>query len=399
MANLGIGIGQFMQGVASGANAMAKMQDSWSKKELRDMQMADLKQARADKQQLRDTTQQGIKDAQANTDGQIDSVWNYYMQNTAPKIVEHYMGAGDPTTANAYKQWISDANVQQGAKFGVGMMRAAAMKDLDGVGKYMLQAYNQPGYFEDGNTATGYKVLRNDKNEPTGLEISLKGADGKESKHTFDNVDEIYKLASTFGNPLEVFKTGMAAYQQQQAAAAKNKAEVQKEEREWNRDLTKIQIQQGNTLESQANQSQLRRAEEAEKNRNGGSSKVVSDAKAKEEYLRSRGVSEDRIKALAPQMVGLENQGVPIVKRIDTYITEKDKDVLDKDWQKMSAAQKTERAVKDLQARDQAADGYYGQGAGLPQQTQQGQQTQGVQPRMALGYDTRTGKPVMIPVK
>lgn len=399
MANLGIGIGQFMQGVASGANAMANMQDSWSKKELRDMQMADLKQARADKQQLRDTTQQGIKDAQANTDGQIDSVWNYYMQNTAPKIVEHYMGAGDPTTANAYKQWISDANVQQGAKFGVGMMRAAAMKDLDGVGKYMLQAYNQPGYFEDGNTATGYKVLRNDKNEPTGLEISLKGADGKESKHTFDNVDEIYKLASTFGNPLEVFKTGMAAYQQQQAAAAKNKAEVQKEQRDWDRDLTKMQIQQGNTLESQANQSQLRRAEEAEKNRNGGSSKVVSDAKAKEEYLRSRGVSEDRIKALAPQMVGLENQGVPIVKRIDTYITEKDKDVLDKDWQKMSAAQKTERAVKDLQARDQAADGYYGQGAGLPQQTQQGQQTQGVQPRMALGYDTRTGKPVMIPVK
>lgn len=399
MANLGIGIGQFMQGVASGANAMANMQDSWSKKELRDMQMADLKQARADKQQLRDTTQQGIKDAQANTDGQIDSVWNYYMQNTAPKIVEHYMGAGDPTTANAYKQWISDANVQQGAKFGVGMMRAAAMKDLDGVGKYMLQAYNQPGYFEDGNTATGYKVLRNDKNEPTGLEISLKGADGKESKHTFDNVDEIYKLASTFGNPLEVFKTGMAAYQQQQAAAAKSKAEVQKEEREWNRDMAKMGLQQGYTLESQANQSQLRRAEEAEKQRNGGGSTKVREARAAEEYLRSKGMSEERINALAPQLVGVENQGVPITKRIDTYITEKDKDVLDKDWQKMSAAQKTERAVKDLQARDQAADGYYGQGAGLPQQTQQGQQTQGVQPRMALGYDTRTGKPVMIPVK
>lgn len=399
MANLGIGIGQFMQGVASGANAMANMQDSWSKKELRDMQMADLKQERADKQQLRDTTQQGIKDAQANTDGQIDSVWNYYMQNTAPKIVEHYMGAGDPTTANAYKQWISDANVQQGAKFGVGMMRAAAMKDLDGVGKYMLQAYNQPGYFEDGNTATGYKVLRNDKNEPTGLEISLKGADGKESKHTFDNVDEIYKLASTFGNPLEVFKTGMAAYQQQQAAAAKSKAEVQKEEREWNRDMAKMGLQQGYTLESQANQSQLRRAEEAEKQRNGGGSTKVREARAAEEYLRSKGMSEERINALAPQLVGVENQGVPITKRIDTYITEKDKDVLDKDWQKMSAAQKTERAVKDLQARDQAADGYYGQGAGLPQQTQQGQQTQGVQPRMALGYDTRTGKPVMIPVK
>lgn len=398
MSNFGIGLGSFMQGVASGANTMANMQDSWSKKELRDMQMADLKQARADKQQLRDMTQQGMKDAQANTDGQIDNVWNYYMQNTAPKIVEHYMGAGDPTTANAYKQWISDANVQQGAKFGVGMMRAAAMKDLDGVGKYMIQAYNQPGYFEDGNTATGYKVLRNDKNEPTGLEISLKGADGKESKHTFDNIDEVYKLASTFGNPLEVFKTGMAAYQQQQAAAVKNKAEVQKEEREWNRDVAKMGLQQGYTLESQTNQSQLRRAEEAEKLRNGGGSTKVRDARAAEEYLRSKGMSEERINALAPQLVGVENQGVPITKRIDTYVIEKNKDVLDKDWQKLSDAEKTERAVKELKVRDEAASGYYGgQGAGLTPQSSQ--QTQGAQPRMVMGYDTKTGKPVMIPLK
>lgn len=399
MANFGIGLGSFMQGVTSGANTMSNMQDSWSKKELRDMQIDDIKQQRQDKQDLRGLTKQGINDAQSNTDGQIDNVWNYYMKNTAPKVVEHYMGAGDPTTANAYRQWISDSNVQQGAKYGVGMMRAAAIKDLDGVGKYMIQAYNQPGYFEDGNTATGYKVLRNDKNEPTGLEISLKGADGKELTHKFDSIDDVYKMAQTFGNPLEVFKTGMQSYQTQQANAAKQNQEIAKEGREWKRDTTKMQMQQRNTLESQANQSQLRRAEEAEKQRNGGRSNVVRDAKAKEEYLRSRGVQEDRIKSLAPQMVGLENQGVPITKRIDTYIIEKDKDFQDRDWKKLSDAEKTERAVNDLKIRDQGAAGYYGQGAGLTPQNQQGQQTQGAQPRMVMGYDTKTGKPVMIPVK
>ncbi|WP_313824104.1 hypothetical protein [Leclercia sp.] len=399
MSNFGIGIGEFMKGVASGANTMSNMQDSWSRKDLRDMQMDDLKQAREDKKALRQTTTQGFSDAQANTDGQIDNVWNYYMQNTAPKVVEHYMSAGDPNTANAYRQWIADSNVQQGAKYGVGMMRAAAMKDLDGVGKNMMLAYNQPGYFEDGNTATGYTVLKNDKGEPAGLEITVKGADGKETKQKFDNVDEIYKLASTFGNPLEVFKTGVAQYQAQQAQAQKTKAELAKEGREWDRTLTTKQIDQNFSIEKDNNASQLRQAEEAAKQRNGGNSNVVRDAKAKEQYLRDKGVPETRIKALAPQLVGVDRQEVPITKRIDDYISNKDKDVLDKEWQKLTGAQKTERAIGDLQARDQASQGYYGEGAGLPQQTQPGQQTQGTQPRMALGYDTRTGKPVMIPVK
>lgn len=399
MSNFGIGLGSFMQGVASGANTMANIQDASSKKELRDMEIADLKQAREDKQALRSINQQGLAQIKSSPQWSPDNSMNLYMQQVVPKVVEHYLSVGDPQTAKAYQSWIGDNNVQQGAKYGASMMRAAAMKDMDGVGNYMVQAYNQPGYFEDGNTATGYNVLKNEKGEPTGLEITLKGADGKEFTHKFNSVDDVYKVASTFGNPLEVFKTGVAQYQAQQAQAQKNNAELAKEGRDWNRTLTTKQMDQNFSMEKDNNASQLRRAEKAEEARNGGNSNVVRDAKAKEQYLRDKGVPESRIKALAPQLVGVDRQEVPITKRIDDYISNKDKDVLDKEWQKLDGGQKTERAMKDLQARDQASQGYYGEGAGLPQQTQPGQQTQGTQPRMALGYDTRTGKPVMIPVK
>lgn len=259
----------------------------------------------------------------------------------------------------------------------------------------MVKLFNQPGYFENGWSAVGAKLTRDKDGNAAGMDITLKNdATGETTTHTFNTLEDAYRTVMPFTDPKNVFDYAT----QQISASAKNKAEMQKEDRAWQRDMTKMQVQQGNTLEAQANQSELRRAEEAEKQRNGGGSNVVRDAKAKEDYLRSRGVPEDRIKALAPQMVGLENQGVPITKRIDTYVTEKDKDILDKDWQKLSASEKTERAVKELKARDEAASGYYGgQGGGLTPQASQ--QTQGVQPRMALGYDTRTGKPVMIPVK
>lgn len=391
----GAGLGAFMQGVGQGAETYANIQGAKSKQKLQDMQIKNLEQQQQDQQSLRQIGQDAGK-AMAGTDGSVDSMSKIYNEQFVPKYYQEYMQQGKPEMANAYRSYMQNENVQQGLKYGSSFMRAVQLGDAEGAMGSMVKLFNQPGYFENGWSAVNAKLTRDKDGNAAGMDITLKNdATGETTTHNFKTLEDAYRTVMPFTDPKNVFDYAT----QQIAASAKNKAEIQKEDRAWNRDVTKLGIQQNNTLESQANQSELRRAEEAEKARNGGNSNVVRDAKAKEEYLRSRGVSEDRIKSLAPQMVGLENQGVPIVKRIDTYITEKDKDVLDKDWQKLSASDKTERAVKDLQARDQAADGYYGQGAGLPQQTQQGQQTQGAQPRMVMGYDTKTGKPVMIPVK
>ena len=98
-------------------------------------------------------------------------------------------------------------------------------------------------------------------------------------------------------------------------------------------------------------------------------------------------------------MVGLENQGVPIAKRIDEYIKTRDENIMapdQKDWLKMTPEQKTEQAIKDIQARDKGAQQYYGsqdtQGVGLPD-------NQNKQPQGVMVYDNKTGKVMMIPAK
>lgn len=390
---IGAGLGAFMSGLTQGAQGYAQLKSDAGRAKLQDMQIKNLEQEQADQQALRQIGQDYGKAVEGNFNP--DDQAKIYNEQFVPRYIQQYLQQGKIPEAQAFQKYVQDANVQQGLKYGSSFMRAVQLGDAEGAMGSMVKMFNQPGYFENGYSAVGAKLTRDKDGNAAGMDITLRNdATGETTTHTFNTLEDAYRTVMPFADPKNVFDYAM----QQIAASAKNKAEVQEEDRAWNRDLTKIQIQQGNTLESQANQSQLRRAEEAEKLRNGGGSNVVRDAKAKEEYLRSRGVPEDRIKSLAPQMVGLENQGVPITKRIDTYVIEKNKDILDKDWQKLSDAEKTERAVKELKVRDEAASGYYGgQGAGLTPQSSQ--QTQGAQPRMALGYDTKTGKPVMIPVK
>lgn len=390
----GAGLGSFMSGLTQGAQGYAAMKSDVGRAKLQDMLIKNLEQQQQDQQALRQIGQDYGKAVEGNFNP--DDQAKIYNEQFVPRYIQQYLQQGKIPEAQAFQKYVQDANVQQGLKYGSSFMRAVQLGDAEGAMGSMVKLFNQPGYFENGWSAVNAKLTRDKDGNAAGMDITLKNdATGETTTHTFKTLEDAYRTVMPFTDPKNVFDYAT----QQIAASTKAKAEMQKEDRAWNRDLTKMQIQQGNTLESQANQSQLRRAEEAEKLRNGGGSNVVRDAKAKEEYLRSRGVPEDRIKSLATQMVGLENQGVPITKRIDTYVTEKDKDVLDKDWQKLNDSEKTERAVKELKVRDEAASGYYGQGAGLTPQTQQGQQTQGVQPRMALGYDTKTGKPVMIPVK
>lgn len=400
MANLGIGLGAFMQGVTQGAEAYANIKRMGSEGELRDMQIADIKQQRQDKENIRNITTQGAAAAQTNTDGQLDNVVNYFQQKTLPQIVQHYLSTGEVDKANALQKWGSDASVMQGAKYGVGMMRAAAVKDLDGVGRYMVQAYNQPNYFEDGNTATGYNVIRDKDGNQTGLEIMLKNKDGKESTHKFNSVDEVYKIAQTFGNPLAVFNAGMQAYQTQQANAQKNQAEIAKEQREWNRDTTKLGLVQQNTLEAQNNKAELDRAAEADKRRNGGDSNKVKDAQAVAALLKAQGYSDDYVRQNMPALVGIQNQTRPRASRIEDYIKINTEN--NRDFRKLPSDQQIAKANEFIDMVDKQASGSGAAptaGVGLPARTQGGQTTpvvSGQTPAVQGGqgktpfYDTRT---------
>ena len=402
MANFGIGLGAFLNGVTQGARAYSDIQDQKSKKELRDAQIADFRQDRADKAAYRQTAEQGMADAKANTDGQVDNVMNYYMRNTAPKLQQHWMETGDVQKAEVFGKWIQNENVQQGMRYSAGMMRSAMTGDADGFAKNMVAAYNQPGYFDDGYEATGAQVLRDKSGNASGMEIKLKNQKtGEETTHTFNSMEDVYKLAQQFGSPESVFNQGMAELK----SAASTRAELAKEGREWERDVTGKQIDHGYRVQEKAadhgyrqqekaadhgyrmeednNQSQLRQAEETNKARTGAGSSKMRDAQATITMLRENGWSDDDVRANLPAILGIENRSRPISSRIDDYV--KMMGANDPKFLRLSQDDQINQARQYIQKVDSQNAG--GGGAGLPTRSGGGQSQQGA--GMPF-YDRRT---------
>lgn len=383
MANFGIGLGSFLTGVAQGADAYANIQNARSRQKLTDMQVSNLEKEQQSKQGAIDLAAQGADEARAKTDGAIDNVMNYYMQNTAPKLQQYWLSQGDMDKANAFGKWIQDTNVQQGMKYGAGMIRAAQMGDPDAVMDNMVKLYNQPGYFEDGLSAVKAETRRDKDGNATGWDITLRdNKTGKESTHSFNSMDDIYKTAMQFGDPKNVFEYGMQELQ----AGRKAQLETAKENRDWQRTLAEKELDQGYKLEGQNNQAQLDMAKEKAKGTTGN--KNVQDARAAEDYLRSRGVPEESIKALAPTLIGVQNQSAPLSKRVDDYIKTRSEDFTDKEWKKLSPQEQTKQALDAIQMRDRLIN--ENQGMGLPGQQQSQPQQQGGSGLMFL--DTRTGQ-------
>lgn len=383
MSNFGIGLGSFLSGFTQGADAAANIQNARNRQKLADMQISNLEKEQQAKQGAIDLSAQGADEAKANTDGKIDSVMNYYMQNTAPKLQQYWLSQGDVTKADAFGKWIQDTNVQQGMKYGAGMIRSAQLGDPQGVMDNMVKLYNQPGYFDDGFSAVKADVRRDKDGNASGWDITLRNdKTGKESTHSFNSMDDIYKTAMQYGDPKNVFEYGI----QQLQAGQKAQLEAAKEGRDWQRKLTEKQIDQGYKLEGQNNQAQLDMAKETAKGTTGN--KKVQDAQAAEDYLRSRGVPNEQIRALAPALIGVQNQSAPMSKRVDDYIKSRGEDFTDKEWKKLSPEEQTKQALDAIQMRDRLIN--ENQGMGLPGQQQSQPQQQGGSGLMFL--DTRTGQ-------
>ncbi|AXF51454.1 virion structural protein [Erwinia phage Pavtok] len=385
MADFGIGLGAFLNGVSNGAKVYSDIQDAKSKQKLRNAQMAEFDQSQQDKQQYRQMSQQGMADAKANTDGQIDSVMNYYMENTAPKLQQHWMATGDVTKAEAFGKWIQDSNVQSGMRHSAGMMRAAMTGDADGFAKNLVAAYNQPGYFDDGYEATAAKVVRDDKGNAAGMEIKLRNQQtGEETTHNFNSMEDVYKLARSFGSPESVFNQGMSELK----AANDARSQMAKEGRDWNRTVATKQLDHGYTVQDKAtdrefqlerdnNSSQLRRAEEAAKLKTGAGSSKVRDAQATISMLKENGWSDADVKSNLPSILGIENRSRPISSRIDDYV--KMMGANDPKFLRLSQDEQISQARQYIQKVDsQSANGG---GAGLPTRPESdagGQSQQGV---------------------
>lgn len=386
MANFGIGLGAFMGGFTQGAQAAQSIKRGNQQERITDMQLKNMEEEQKMRQGARDLSNQGVQAAQAGTDGQTDNVMNYYMQNTAPKLQQYWMSNGEVDKANAFGKWIQDANVQQGMRYGAGMMRAAQLGDADGVADNMVKLYNQPGYFEDGTSAVSATVRRDDKGNAAGMDIVLRDdKTGKEKKHTFDSMEDVYKTAMQFGSPDQVFKYGM----DQLAAGQKAQVDLAKEARGLQVDNLKADRDQNYKLEGQNNQAQLDMAKEAAKNKDGRGSNVSRDAQARISLLKEAGWDDEKINAIMPSIIGVENKSRPMSSRMDDYI--KVQSETNRSFRSLSQAEQMKQAQDYIAAQDKITG--EGQQQGLTTQTGQGAQQQ----RLVPMYDTKTGQTVTRP--
>lgn len=391
MANFGIGVGAFMDGYMKGASFKQQMEDSKDRKRLRDIQFKQFEQDAADKQEFRDTARQSAasatsarqadinklitpgetvgadgkampsfsvgdktyksqEEAAAAADKQVGSFMDYYMKTSVPKMQEYWAKTGQVDKAQALSKWMEDENVKKGAKAWAGAVRAFQVGDREGFKTNLMSAYNQQGYFDDGMEATKIEDVKNDKGQLTGYAITFRDPNGKETTQNYDG-DDVARLGLNALSPTEVLSYGMD--QLKQATAAR--ADLAKEQRGFQRDVTKLGIQQQNTLESQANQSQLRQAEEADKRRTGGDSTKVREANAIAGALKARGYDEKYVASVYPQLLGVERGSKSVTDRLDGYIAALAKN--DLDFAALPVSQQVQKAQEMMAEVDKARGG------------------------------------------
>lgn len=388
MANFGIGLGAFMSGAQQGAQFANGIKDQQRKDKLFDLQLQDATDARNAQQGAKAVAQQGMTDARSATDGQIDNVMNYYKQNTVPKLQQYWMENGDMEKADRFGKWIEDDNTKQGMKYGAAMLRSAQLGDADGVADNMVKLYNQPGYFQDGLSADSATIIRDDKGNATGMKVVLKNdKTGETTDHTFNNMNDVYDMATQFAAPDKVF----SHIEQQRAQADKIKISNAQQQQKWDQTVAGKKIDQNFRLEAQNNQSQLRQAENAAKTKAGGSNSESAKIQARIGAFKAAGKTDDWINANMTQIVGIENKSRPVTSRMDDYI--KLQSETNRSFAKLSQDDQMKQALKYITEQDKMTGDMQNGTTGLPAATTP--TTSGSNQGGTPYFDTKTGQIIM----
>lgn len=255
-ANFGIGLGAFAQGLNQGISAGKQLRSIADQNKINRVQkegMAEAKQARsaaidglietgsgsnADNTMTVPTYKVGGQSfadqtsARKAAEGQVGGLAEFYQKVAAPKIYEKMLEI-DPQKAAAWKEFNENEQVKEGQRHWAAAIAKANAGDFEGFGQSLMKAYNTRGYFDDGTKVTKWDSLKDDKGNITGVNLTFKGADGKEYTQTVNGMQDAYKIGSYMLSPENVFKYAWAERQ----AAQKTAAELAKEDRTFKQNV------------------------------------------------------------------------------------------------------------------------------------------------------------------
>lgn len=293
MANIGIGVGAFSQGLMNGLSMGREMKKIRNENEIEAIRREGLGQAR----QLRDAqVESSVKRVQgpdgmttgfevggqtfANRDEAIaaaskggESVMDIFMKTVSPRIQEAYLAQGDIEKAEIWNNWAKSRTGKSAINEWAKGYFAAQRGDWDNAAKAFGTYYSN--YIDNDQKYVGHETLKDDDGNVTGFTVKLK--DSKTGKETSMPIgtEEMLQMGMA-NNPQTLFES----LQSQQAAADKARLEDAKAERKYTRE-------QAGRIELEAVKAQLRRTSEgktpadvqtAEWLVNNGVAKNASDA-------------------------------------------------------------------------------------------------------------------------
>lgn len=259
-ANFGVGLGAFTQGLSQGMQIGRQVRDVRNENQVRKAHQEGMANAKTARQSAIDElVQVGAGPNASNTmtmptyqvegqsfadegsarkaaESRVGSVTDFFYQNEAPKIADLYMEQGDVEKAETWRKWIQDKNVQKGFQYGVRAFQAASMGDDETAIKNMVKMYNQPGYFEDGSKATGYKPVKGKDGSTIGYAITVKDAQGNENVLNVEKGEGMLRAMMPFVDPKSVYEAGWAEITAERNARLKAAQEEMKFKRDIYRD-------------------------------------------------------------------------------------------------------------------------------------------------------------------
>lgn len=359
-ANFGIGLGAFTKGLSSGVQTGAQLAEMKNQGDIRRQAKQGMKSAESAREadvsgRVEQTGLDGRDDfmgdvttgykvdgkdfsspeaARGEAEKGVGSVMDYFMQDAAPKIAETYMSQGDPEKAQAWQTFIQDRNTQKGMEHWAGAMRAAQMGDMDGFATKLSEAYNSPGYMDDGVSVKGHQI-----GEDGSIALTFE-RDGEEFTQTFEGSDDLVQAGIGLLSPQAAFETSLA--QTQAASEARNKAAL--EEQKFNRNLARDTHKQN--LKDRSDM----RQEGAKEDR------AIAT-------LRKWDYSDDEIREMVPRIIGANNTRAEIS---DTDLRAKIMDTLsvsDRRWRSASSEER-EQLIDEMMGIIRGEDEPRRQGGG-----------------------------------
>lgn len=260
-ANFGIGLGAFSQGFAGGVQTGAALRGMKDQGDIRKAAQKGIEGAQQSREkeisgrieQTGMDGQQGFmgemttgykvgdksfgnpEEARGQAEKGAGSVMDYFMRDAAPKIGEMYMAQGNPEKAQEWENFIQQRNTQTGMRHWASAMRSAQMGDMDGFATALEQAYNTPGYMDDGIRAKGHKI-----NDDGSIEMTF-DRDGKEFTQTFAGSEDIVQAGIGLLSPQAAFEIHQA--QAQSAAEARAKSAQGDREHQQKLELEGVKVE------------------------------------------------------------------------------------------------------------------------------------------------------------